>query len=269
MPKVNPKEKEDRCLNLWLLANRDHPDWAIEKIYLDILCEEFEGRTHEFRAFECSAWPKKQQRSLSWFTQRIANQWKGQKLPMEPEETIVKPWGSYWGNEPARIRILSVLFDLASEVRGERVEWVIATRNIRKMPLDSYPFVDVSDFQGFPGSVCDWAYKLSDFFDLENRNQCLLLIHFAHVFANDERYAKAFDIPMSIQSAASKMLMRWHKRVQQPDLTTKMFEKEDWVSIPLWEQDNWGNLEWLVGQELNPRFSLVATMPEFYIDEDE
>ena len=31
------------------------------------------------------------------------------------------------------------------------------------------------------------------------------------------------------------------------------FEKEHWVGIPLWEQDNWGNLEWVVSQDLNPR----------------
>ena len=33
-------------------------------------------------------------------------------------------------------------------------------------------------------------------------------------------------------------------------------EKEHWVGIPLWEQDNWGNLEWVAPMDLSPRFRL-------------
>ena len=93
MPKEKLSDKnEARLLRLWLLAHRDHPGWAIEKVYNDILCEEFEGHTHKFRAFPSDPWPENQTRGLSWFTQRIAGLWKGQELPVVPKETIVKPW---------------------------------------------------------------------------------------------------------------------------------------------------------------------------------
>ena len=127
--------------------------------------------------------------------------------------------------------------------------------------------------QGFTERVCDWAYKLSAFFDLENRNECLLLIRFAYVFATDERYAKVFDEPMSIQSEASVMLMRWHKRDQQPDLTAKMLEKENWVSTPFWEQDNWGDLERVVSHHLVPGIigweigSMIDDVVQKFIDD--
>ena len=236
MPKKISDEREDRCRRLWFDAHGADPTRSMEDVYNQVLFEEFEGRVHRFSIDPGDPWPEKQRPSLSWFTKRIRDTWP--KVVEPSEDKVVMPWGSYWGNDPARVRILSVLSDLASEVL-EGVE--------------SYPFDGVPDFQGFTESVCDWACKLSAFFDLENRNECLFLIHLAYVFANDERYAKAFDVPMSIQSEASKMLMRWHKRDQQPDLTAKMLEKENWVSIPLWEQDNWGNLEWVVSQDLNPR----------------
>jgi len=274
MPKKIRDEYEDRCRRLWFDAHGADPEASIEGIYNQVLLEEFDGSLHRFRVDpgeSRKAWPEDQRPSLSWFTKRIKNKWPKEVVAEPSEDNVAMPWGSFWGDDPARIRILSVLSDLASEVRGGTVKWLIDDRKRRKKPLDYYSLVELSDFQGFTESVCDWACKLSAFFDLESRNQSLLLIHFAYVFANEERNAKVFEEPMSIQSEASKMLMRWHKRYQQPDLTGKMFEqaqkdgevhplfpeKEDWRGTPFWEHDNWGNLEQVVSQDLNPTFSFL------------
>jgi len=48
------------------------------------------------------------------------------------------------------------------------------------------------------------------------------------------------------------MLMRWHKRHQEPDLTEKLREREGVVVIPLWEQDDWSVAEDVVARHLLP-----------------
>jgi len=237
MPKKIRDEYKDRCRRLWFDAHGADPERSIENIYHHVLFEEFEGRVHRFRADPGESWPEKQRPSLSWFTKRIRDTWPQEAVAEQSVDKVAMSWGSYWGNDPARVRILSVLSDLASEVL-EGVE--------------EYPFDGVPDFQGFTESVCDWAYKLSAFFDLENRHQCLLLINFAYIFSNDERYGKAFGVPMSIQSEASKMLMRWHKRHREPDLTAKTLEKTTWNSTPFWDDDEWEGLELVVSRHLAP-----------------
>ena len=263
MPKKQlPDEKEERCLRLWLLAHRAHPEWAIEKVYLDILCEEFEGRTHEFRKLPCEPWTIKQRRSSSWFTQRIAGKWKGQDLPVVPKETIVKPWDENWGDDPARIRILSVLFDLATEV----AEYV---------PAYYQPAELESQFQfyGFPISVCNWACKLSQFFELESQLECLVLLHFAYVFAADEQYATEFEETMSFEYEGFKMLMQWHKRNQEPLVTGDTSVEQDRVLLPIWEQSNEGDMIWAVALHLTEgpwvRPSIIVHDPSIEIANQE
>ena len=237
MPRVNPTtwppEKEERCLYLWLVANRDHPDWSIEKVHGDILCKEFAGHAHKYKPSGGKPWPKNQWRSSSWLTQRIANQWKGQKLPDQTEDPVVKPWDEKWGNDPVRVRVLSILFDLASNICQRRG-------------------LTEAGFEGFPNRVCNWACKLSGFFDLQLKCECLVLLHFAYVFAADDQYSNTFGPPMTFQDESSKMLMRWHKRHQEPDLTEKLREREGVVVIPLWEQDDWSVAEDVVARHLLP-----------------
>jgi len=152
-----------------------------------------------------------------------------------PKDEIVLPWSEASGPEPARIRTLSVLFDLASEIwQTERID---------------HPDMGLN-FPGFPKLVCDWAWKLSAFFDLTLQRECVVLLHFAYVFAADERYKKAFEEPMSIREENSKMLMRWHKRHQEPELTQKIFDYEGSVSIPIWEQPNEESMAWAVASHL-------------------
>ena len=245
MPKKQlPDEKEDRLLRLWLLAHRDHPEWAIEKIYLDILCEEFDGRDPGYPKKPDKPWPVEQRRSLSWFTQRIAKQWNGLKLPDVPKETIVKPWDENWGEDPGRIHILSVIFDLATEVA-------------EYLPAYYQPAELESQFQfyGFPISVCNWACKLSQFFNLQSQDECLVLLHFAYVFAADEQYATEFEETMSFEDEGFKMLMQWHKRNQEPLVAEATSVEEDRVLLPIWEQSNRGDLIWAVAMHLRETYN--------------
>ena len=170
-----------------------------------------------------------------------------------PEDKIVGPWDDDWGPDPARVRTLLVLFDLAGEIwKGEKI-------NDQGMG---------PNFPGFPKLVCDWACKLSAFFDLTLRSECVVLLHFAYLFAADERYNKAFEEPMSIREENSKMLMRWHKRHQEPELTQKIFDEEGSVSIPIWEESNEESMAWTVASHLKgePWVLLPIDMGEVEIE---
>ena len=164
MPKLFAEKYEERCRRLWLLAHKKHPDWSIEKIYLDILCEEFEGTIHEFRKTRGKKWPGNQQPKLSWFTRRIATKWKAQEVPEATEEPLVQPWDEDWGNDPERIRTLTVLFGLANEIYHSQDQIPVLNENGIKFA-----------FNGIPAHVCDWACKLNRFFDLEDQYHCLCL----------------------------------------------------------------------------------------------
>ena len=244
MPKKNPEEKEERCLRLWLLAHRAYPEWSIEKVYLDILCEEFERRVHKFRKLPGEPWTVKQRRSLSWFTQRIAGKWKGLELPVVPKETIVKPWDENWGEDPARIRILSVLFDLATEV----AEYVRAYYQPAELQSQF-------QFNGFPITVCNWACKLSQFFELQSQFECLALLHFAYVFAADEQYANEFEETMSFEYEGFQMLMQWHKRNQEPLVTGDTSVEQDRVLLPIWEPSDKDDMIWAVALHLRETYN--------------
>ena len=199
MPKKVWDEYEDRCRRLWFAAHGADPEWSIEDIYDKVLFEEFEGRVHRFSIDPVKSWPEKQRVSLSWFTKRIRGTWpKDELLPDE----IIRPWDESWGNDPVRIRTLSVLSDVA--------------RDVCKRKESEYPGLE---FLGFTDRVCNWACKLSAFFDLTLRHECLVLIHFGHTFAEDERYAKAMQTNLPLDSGSPFMLMRWHHRNQEPEVT--------------------------------------------------
>ena len=119
-----------------------------------------------------------------------------------PPDKIIRPWDESWGNDPVRIRTLSVLSDVA--------------RDVCKQKESEYPGLE---FLGFTDRVCNWACKLSAFFDLTLRHECLVLIHFGHTFAEDERYAKVMKTTLPLDSGSPFMLMRWHQRNQEPEVT--------------------------------------------------
>ena len=152
-----------------------------------------------------------------------------------PEDEIVRPWGEAWGPEPARIRTLSVLFDFACDIwEREKVDDQIMA----------------SEFPGFPKSVCDWAWKLSAFFDLTVRRDCFALLNSAYDFAGFERQAESFGELMPIRSEHSDVLMRWNKRHENPDLTNKIYEDKGVDSTPIWEQATEGDMEWIIASKL-------------------
>jgi hypothetical protein len=204
----------------------------MEDIFNQVLSEEFEGHVHRFRTDSGEPWPEKQRPSLSWFTKRIKDTWPKVVEP-STEDPVVKPWDENWGDDPVRVRVLSVLFDLASDICQRRG-------------------LTEAGFEGFPNHVCDWACKLSGFFDLQLRSEGVVLLHFAYVFAADEQYTNTFGPPMTFQDESSKMLMRWHKRHQEPGLTDKLRESEGVVVIPLWEQEDWSVAEDVVARHLMP-----------------
>jgi len=152
-----------------------------------------------------------------------------------PVDEIVRPWGDSWGPEPARIRTLSVLFDFACDI------WERAKVEDQMM---------ASEFPGFPKSVCDWAWKLSAFFDLTVRRDCFALLNSAYDFAGFERQAESFGELMPIRSEHSDVLMRWNKRHENPDLTNKIYEDKGVVSTPIWEQATEGDMEWIIVSKL-------------------
>ena len=152
-----------------------------------------------------------------------------------PEDEIVRPWGDSWGPEPARIRTLSVLFDFACDI------W-------EREKVDDQMMA--SEFPGFPKSVCDWAWKLSAFFDLTVRRDCFALLNSAYDFAGFERQAESFGELMPIRSEHSDVLMRWNKRHENPDLTNMIYEDKGVVSTPIWEQATEGDMEWIIVSKL-------------------
>ena len=114
-----------------------------------------------------NTYPKRLHPKDSWFTKRV-REWE-RDTPYEelPQEPIVRPFDENWGDDPRRVFVLTVLFDHA--------ERIFATQ---KRPIV---------FEGFKKSVSDWIVKLSHFFDLDVRRECLLLILFANLFAHEQR----------------------------------------------------------------------------------
>ena len=137
-----------------------------------------------------------------------------------PPDKIIRPWDESWGNDPVRIRTLSVLSDV--------------TRNVCKQKESEYPGLE---FQGFTDRVCSWACKLSAFFELTLQYECKVLIHFAHTFAEDERYAKTMKTTLPLDSGGPFMLMRWHHRNQEPEVTvvdTPPIKERPWRGSATW-----------------------------------
>ena len=64
------------------------------------------------------------------------------------------------------------------------------------------------------------------------------------------------------------MLIRWHKRHQEPELTQKIFDEEGSVSIPIWEQSNEESMAWTVASHLKgePWVLLPIDMGEVEIE---
>jgi hypothetical protein len=165
-----------------------------------------------------------------------------------PKDEIVLPWREPSGPEPARIRTLTVLFDLASYI------WTKEKADDPEME---------SEFLGFSKDVCDWAWNLSGFFDLTVRLDCIVLLDFAYDLADEVKYRKAFDEPMPARNEKYDRLMMWNSRHQDPDYTNRIRDEKGVVSIPIWEQENEGSMEWIIVKKLKGEpWLLLSAMTE-------
>jgi len=165
-----------------------------------------------------------------------------------PKDEIVLPWREPSGPEPARIRTLTVLFDLASYI------WTNEKADDPEME---------SEFLGFSKDVCDWAWNLSGFFDLTVRLDCIVLLDFAYDLADEVKYRKAFDEPMPARNEKYDRLMMWNSRHQDPDYTNRIRDEKGVVSIPIWEQENEGSMEWIIAKKLKGEpWLLLSAMTE-------
>ena len=133
-----------------------------------------------------------------------------------PPDEPIDIWKTKWSN-PDRFRTLLVLLDTARSVCRDH---------------------GVEDFEGLTDRVASWACKLRPFFDLESRLDCLVLLDFARMFAQEERFAKAMNKPMSSDGDVSRHLMAWHWRNGEPELSHKILDRERETAglIPCWTQ---------------------------------
>ena len=107
-------------------------------------------------------WPKD-----SWFTKRVAKWEKETPYEEVPKDTLVKPWGDDWGDGPVQISVLTALFGHAQDIlEGQDPNY---------------------QMEGFPKRVCGWAIRLSEFFDINSRHECLYLLSYAYRFEKEKR----------------------------------------------------------------------------------
>jgi len=89
-------------------------------------------------------------------------------------DPVIESWDEKWWKSPRKIYVLTTLYDQASLA----VEWHQQTR---------WNDSTAREFNGFTDRICKWAWKLSEFFDLNVSRECYLLIHIANLFAYEER----------------------------------------------------------------------------------
>ena len=147
-----------------------------------------------------------------------------------PPDEPIDIWKNKWSN-PDRFRTLLVLLDTARSVCRDH---------------------GVENFEGLTDRVASWACKLRPFFDLESRLDCLVLLDFARMFAQEERFAKAMNKPMSSDGDVSRHLMAWHWRDGEPELSHKILDRERETTglIPLWTQGE-ENIAWSLSCDFN------------------
>jgi len=145
-----------------------------------------------------------------------------------PPDEPIDIWEKKW-SDPDSFRTLLVLIDTARSVCRE---------------------YGVKYFEGLTDRDGTWACRLRPFFDLESRLDCLVLLDFARMFAQEERFAKAMKNPMNSDSDVSRHLMAWHWRNGEPELSNKILERERETKglIPSWMQGE-DNIAWSLSRD--------------------
>ena len=159
-------------------------------------------------------WDQKDWPQLSWFTKKIKYEWE----PNAPTESlkpdpVVEHWDEKWWKSPRQIFVLTTLYDQAS--------LAFLSHRSNASSLDTPP----REFVGFTDRVCKWAWKLSEFFDLDVSRECYLLILIANLFAYEERHKPSHpdgDRPLTAMWSVAlgrEQLVAWqrHKMGSEPD----------------------------------------------------
>jgi len=186
MARGKDKRIEETCKQVW----RDHrtairnKTTTIKSVWEDHVQKAL-GKTKLGQGF----WP-----GDSWFTKRVAIWEKATPYEEVPKDTLVKPWGDDWGDDPIRVSVLTALFGHAQDVlEGQDPNY---------------------QMEGFPKLVCGWAIRLSEFFDINSRRECLFLLRFAYRFEkeNSIRRASSFgsDEP-EVSDESYDDLIRWQQ----------------------------------------------------------
>jgi len=186
MARGKDKRIEETCKQVW----RDHraairnKTTTIKSVWEDHVQKAL-GKTKLGRGF----WPKD-----SWFTKRVAKWEKETPYEEVPKDTLVKPWGDDWGDDPIRVSVLTALFGHAQDVLE-----------------DQDPNYQM---EGFPKRVCGWAIRLSEFFDINSRRECLYLLRYAYQFEKEERIRMTSPDPSDDTMILAKTfddLIRWQQ----------------------------------------------------------
>ena len=122
-------------------------------------------------------WPK-----YDWFQKKVTYEWEPKSLSSEPLEAdpIIEAWDEKGWKSPRKIYVLATLYEQASLA----VDWYQDNR---------WDDSIAREFNGFTDRICKWAWKLSEFFDLNVSRECYLLILTANLFAYEER--KKYEHP--------------------------------------------------------------------------
>ncbi len=186
MARGKNKRIEETCKQVWrnhrtAIRNRTT---TIKSVWEDHVQKAL-GKTKLGQGF----WPKD-----SWFTKRVAKWEKETPYEEVPKDTLVQPWGDDWGDDPIRVSVLTALFGHVQDIlEGQDTNYRL---------------------EGFPKRVCGWAIRLSKFFDINSRRECLFLLRFAYRFEkeNSIRRASSFesDEP-EISDESYDDLIRWQQ----------------------------------------------------------
>jgi hypothetical protein len=180
------KRVEEVCKGVW----REHRTALRNKTITVTSVWEDHIRTALGEAkFGQGLWPKD-----SWFTKRVSKWEKETPYEEIPADSIVVPWGRDWGEDPSRIAVLTALFGHAQEILEGQDE------NYR--------------LEGLPKRVCDWAIKLSEFFDINSTRECLYLLSYAYRFEKEECIRLSSPDPSDDKAVSEKAfedLIRWQQ----------------------------------------------------------
>jgi hypothetical protein len=137
----------------------------------------------------------------------INRDWKP-NLREVPGAELVLPWGDYWNGNPQSVVALTLMSEIVREL------W----SSTEQIARDEERRLSVAWTGGFPKIVCEWVGRIKEFFDLDDRRECLALIYFAYLFGNLDRYSQSTNDHISeVTKAANRLLVHWYRTKREPE----------------------------------------------------